>query len=631
MKKLFTLAVGLAFSNYIFGQAQRLVLIEEFTQASCGPCASQNPAFNALLEDNLSKLVAIKYHTVWPGVDEMNEHNPSDVDDRVNYYTIIGVPQGVIDGEDIANDCGAYLGAPACLDQAEIDDEYEVTSPMTLDLSHYLSQDGDSIYVTLTINALSDVSGTLKARIAVIEKVVTFDSPPGSNGETVFPDVIKKMLPDAEGTSLPDFTAGNSYELQASWKLANIYDMNQLAVVAFIQDDVNKEVLQTTISEPQQLQNFGSITSLSSSSGITCDGNVTPSIIFTNTGTSTITSAVITVSVDGVADTTYTWTGSLASGASSASITLPALMLSTGSHSITANVSNVNGIDLNAGIINPFITPTVLGTAIETPLIEGFVSTTFPPPGWAINNPDGDATFTRTTATGGFELSTNSVKYPFYLVGEGAVDELFPQNLDLSDASQTLAYLEFSIAKAKYTGYNDRLEILASSDCGITWVTEFDKDDNGGLNTATSTSDWTPTAANQWRKEVVDLIDMIGNSNVIIKFKVTSGYGNNMYIDDINIHYGNVVAVDESDIIGGISMFPNPADASTIIQIDQTIPPNTTLECINLLGQSVFTTSVKSNSSHQINTSNWENNFYILRLISSDGNIIEQEKLVVTH
>jgi hypothetical protein len=33
-------------------QSQRFVMFEEFTNASCGPCASQNPAFDALLSAN---------------------------------------------------------------------------------------------------------------------------------------------------------------------------------------------------------------------------------------------------------------------------------------------------------------------------------------------------------------------------------------------------------------------------------------------------------------------------------------------------------------------------------------------------------------------------------------------------
>ena len=105
----------------LHAQATRLVLAEEFTQASCGPCASQNPAFNTLLQQNPTKIIDIKYQTSFPGVDPMNAHNPNEVASRRSYYGVNGVPHALIDGTSVTNDCNAYAGAPACLDQSEID------------------------------------------------------------------------------------------------------------------------------------------------------------------------------------------------------------------------------------------------------------------------------------------------------------------------------------------------------------------------------------------------------------------------------------------------------------------------------------------------------------------------------
>src|SRR5205814_7642879 len=113
------------------------------------------------------------------------------------------VPWGWIDGVSIVNDCNAYLGAPACLSQTDIDNEYAITSPFTMSLTHTLSPGKDSIFVTLTINAVNTVTGNLKARIAVVEKEIDFASEPGTNGETVFENVMKNMLPSTTGTALP--------------------------------------------------------------------------------------------------------------------------------------------------------------------------------------------------------------------------------------------------------------------------------------------------------------------------------------------------------------------------------------------------------------------------------------------
>ena len=84
MKKLYTLALTMFVGVAVNAQSQRLTLLEEFTQASCGPCASQNPALNTLLSGNESKAVSIKYQTNWPGVDPMNTQTQTWVAPRVS-------------------------------------------------------------------------------------------------------------------------------------------------------------------------------------------------------------------------------------------------------------------------------------------------------------------------------------------------------------------------------------------------------------------------------------------------------------------------------------------------------------------------------------------------------------------
>jgi len=98
MKKITTLLALACVTSFSFGQSQRLTLLEEFTQASCGPCASQNPALNTLLNANTTKAISIKYQTSWPGVDPMNAQTQTDVGPRVTYYTVSGVPNIRYDG-----------------------------------------------------------------------------------------------------------------------------------------------------------------------------------------------------------------------------------------------------------------------------------------------------------------------------------------------------------------------------------------------------------------------------------------------------------------------------------------------------------------------------------------------------
>ncbi|HYV92490.1 MAG TPA: T9SS type A sorting domain-containing protein [Chitinophagales bacterium] len=244
-----TLLALLSFHQLTFAQAQRLILVEEFTQASCPPCGQQNPGFNALLNNNTEKVRSLKYQVSWPGYDPMNLQNPSQVAVRVSYYGVNAVPWGFVDGSSIANDCGYWLGAPVCLSQSDINAEYAIPSSFSMSVSYYLSNGNDSIYVILNIKALASVSGLFKARIAVVEKEIDFSTEPGTNGETVFENVMKRMLPGTLGTVLPaTMDSGYTTTILTSWKLANIYDINQLAVIAFIQNDADKAIYQAAYS-----------------------------------------------------------------------------------------------------------------------------------------------------------------------------------------------------------------------------------------------------------------------------------------------------------------------------------------------------------------------------------------------
>ena len=99
MKKITLLVGSVLLGAASFGQSQRLVLGEEYTQASCPPCASQNPPFQTLMVANASKMISIRYQTSWPGTDPMNAQYKTDLTTRTNYYSINGVPEMEMDGE----------------------------------------------------------------------------------------------------------------------------------------------------------------------------------------------------------------------------------------------------------------------------------------------------------------------------------------------------------------------------------------------------------------------------------------------------------------------------------------------------------------------------------------------------
>ena len=237
MKKIYLSLMALSFAATAFAQSQRLVVFEEFTQASCPPCATTNPALNVLLNANSTKVVSIKYQTSWPGYDPMNVQNPTEVATRVTYYNVTGVPSGQLDGK------AGFSGQPSGLTQAMIDTRYNTTSPLDMTVSHTFSANYDTIHVHAVITKTGTITSTnVKVRFAVIERHINFTTPPGSNGETEFEGVMKKMLPNATGTALNTPNVRDSPVVDFSWKLAKINKYSHCAVVVSVQDDAASNI-----------------------------------------------------------------------------------------------------------------------------------------------------------------------------------------------------------------------------------------------------------------------------------------------------------------------------------------------------------------------------------------------------
>jgi hypothetical protein len=312
MKKSFFFLISLLFlfGGVIVGQTQRLVLAEEFTNASCVPCANQNPQFDALLQQNTDKITSIKYHMSWPGADPMYNHNTVDNNARRAVYGITGVPHVQMDGN-------WWDGMPSQVNQARINAAYSIPSSFKIKVHHELSADQQYINVVAMVEATEDVSvSDLRLFLVVIEKHIHFTSPPGYNGEKDFYNVMKKILPDKNGYKLKsNISNGEYFVIESSWKLANVYNNSQLSVVAFIQDMATKEVYQAANSSEDLINppyaNDIEIFKVNYVTHKNCSGKMSPVAVIRNNGSQTVTSMEIKYHINDNEIMTYNWTGSL--------------------------------------------------------------------------------------------------------------------------------------------------------------------------------------------------------------------------------------------------------------------------------------------------------------------------------
>jgi lysyl endopeptidase len=269
-----------------------------------------------------------------------------------------------------------------------------------------------------------------------------------------------------------------------------------------------------------------------------CVSSINPVATLRNSGINTLTSVTINYQLNATAPQTIPWSGSL-NTSQTTSINIPTINVTPGTHTLKVWTSNPNGgTDMNFNNDTATVSFTITSpTTNSLPIVEDFQATTFPPAGWNPVNPDNSTTWTRVTTAGGFGLSTASMRIDnFNYNGVGQRDYMESPTVDLSSITDPVIVV-FDVAYARYSaGNHDSLIVSVSTDCGGTWTRLYAKGNqllstNGGANV---TSAFTPNAS-QWRKDTVSLLPYLGQANVKVRFENYCGYGNNLFVDNINI------------------------------------------------------------------------------------------------
>lgn len=300
-----TLAAALALlATPHAAQAQkRLVLMEEFTNTGCAPCAVFAPALDSLLKARINDVVAVKYHFNFPQRnDPYYLTNAGDIDKRGAYYGITGVPSVIINGKQqyaIASMLDGYI------DQA-------MTAEKLIDMSVNASLKDHRLDIDVQATPVKDITGQdLRLFVAIVEEQRTY-SEAFANGETYFYYVMQKLLPGGDGQPIGNrLTAGQPVSYNAGWAVENFADETELGIVSFIQDLGTGQVLETVYTPyPTGSPDAARIIETGNTPNHICNALFTSSVVIRNTGKNTMKSANVNVSINGQEQMTP-WTGSL--------------------------------------------------------------------------------------------------------------------------------------------------------------------------------------------------------------------------------------------------------------------------------------------------------------------------------
>lgn len=415
----------------------------------------------------------------------------------------------------------------------------------------------------------------------------------------------------------------------------NLFTQNQKTRMLAVLNSAPYNALQTSTACQSPSAGIDAGISAINTPGSTplCNTTFTPNVTITNFGTSNLTSATINYRIDAGPIQTYNWTGNLTTGQTQ-NVTLASMTTTAGTHTFTAYTSNPNsGVDANSGNDQSQRTFSVGSTGQNLPYAEGFESTTFPPAGCTINNPDAATTWARTTLaakTGSASMFMDNNNY----AANGEVDELVLPAFNLTSVLNPV--MTFQVAYQMYTdpssnpNFSDTLRVMISTDCGTTWTQIYGKWSTN-LTTTTptfSSTQFVPTQS-QWRLENISLSPYQSQSNVLIKFRHTTDYENQMYVDDINI----MNATDAADITlhSNIDLFPNPSSGQVNVGVTMMNRDNLTIKVTNSIGQTV--SSVSENNTlggmYTLDLTAEPNGVYFIEV--QTGTEVVTRKLVISH
>jgi hypothetical protein len=235
----------ISFDDFKIGERQKVSLFELFTNLSAQNALPVTEQVNTVLNTVIRDVVPLEYHVSYTGTDSINLDNPADPGARVLAYGIGNVPFGLLNGgvgSSYLYDLNARLpeGKDILVQSLE-------AVPYSIQIS--AQKLGGKIAGKVMVSSQEALNNqNLTLYTVVIEDIIV----QSGNKAYTLKNVVKKFLPSAAGWPLQSaFTKGEQVEIPFVWDYANVYDSTKIEIVAFIQSNISREVIQAATSKAE--------------------------------------------------------------------------------------------------------------------------------------------------------------------------------------------------------------------------------------------------------------------------------------------------------------------------------------------------------------------------------------------
>ncbi|MDH5609219.1 MAG: T9SS type A sorting domain-containing protein, partial [Cyclobacteriaceae bacterium] len=245
---------GFAFDNFRIYDRKKVVLFESFASVY----AAESLQADSLIEDRIGKAgfgtIWINYFTDLDGTidrsdDVLFNRNVQDPAARSGFYGISKTPTSVLDGEVVERKPQSTELSDRLLgwNQNSLNKKELVEPEFDVSLSVVPTTEPDQVIVSGTFTSLIDLPDQteLAFRFVVVENYITNLNTGNYTSFDTIRNVLRVMLPNASGfVEKGSVKTGDAFEYSIDWTIDAVYNLDEMRVVAFVQNEITREIYQ---------------------------------------------------------------------------------------------------------------------------------------------------------------------------------------------------------------------------------------------------------------------------------------------------------------------------------------------------------------------------------------------------
>ena len=215
---------------------------------------------------------------------------------------------------------------------------------------------------------------------------------------------------------------------------------------------------------------------------------------------------------------------------------------------------------------------------------QNFESFNFPPESW--RTPASSFSWEGIIVDTGSNCLPNKVTFVdhYNISQRGDEAYLISNKVKLGSGPNAINYLTYDYSYSGYSSaHSDGFRIDISNDCGYSWDSIYGASGANLATTSYQSSIWHPTC-DSWKTDSINLTSLgYINDTIMIRFVAINDYGNQFYLDNVNIKGQNIL-YNNNSYENDLTLFPNPNNGSFQIMSKH---KNLEYEIYNLVGEKI--------------------------------------------